>query len=110
MASNCAVTKEPLWGQVYCDNKKKFANSKFAVESNAVILLYACSGFVLITEKQIKVSECQSLVQCPHRNELYFTQYNFLFFFPPVFKEDNNTRVLFERVLTSGSLPPEKSG
>ncbi|KAM9014940.1 cleavage stimulation factor subunit 3 isoform 1-T1 [Guaruba guarouba] len=24
--------------------------------------------------------------------------------------EDNNTRVLFERVLTSGSLPPEKSG
>uniref|UniRef100_A0A6I8S1X9 Cleavage stimulation factor subunit 3 n=1 Tax=Xenopus tropicalis TaxID=8364 RepID=A0A6I8S1X9_XENTR len=26
------------------------------------------------------------------------------------FPEDNNTRVLFERVLTSGSLPPEKSG
>lgn len=24
--------------------------------------------------------------------------------------EDNNTRVLFERVLTSGSLSPEKSG
>lgn len=31
----------------------------------------------------------------------------FLFF---VFTEDNNTRVLFERVLTSGSLSPEKSG
>lgn len=30
-----------------------------------------------------------------------------LWLLPP---EDNNTRVLFERVLTSGSLSPEKSG
>lgn len=26
-----------------------------------------------------------------------------------LFSEDNNTRVLFERVLTSGNLEPEKS-
>lgn len=24
--------------------------------------------------------------------------------------EDNNTRVVFERILTSGSMPPERSG
>lgn len=33
---------------------------------------------------------------------------NFAFLLPPT--EDNNTRVLFERVLTSGSLSQEKSG
>lgn len=56
------------------------------------------------------------LIQCAHLFEwtsfnlslIYFTQCDF--FFLSIFKEDNNTRVLFERVLTSGSLPPEKSG
>lgn len=111
-SSSCAVIKDPLSGQVYCGNKKKSANNKFTVEPDAVILLYPCSDFVLITVKQIEVSECQSLVQRPHRNELHFIQCDFSFFFfsPSVFQEDNNTRVLFERVLTSGSLPPEKSG
>lgn len=37
--------------------------------------------------------------------------YKFLIIFRIIFlfSEDNNTRVLFERVLTSGSLEPEKS-
>lgn len=80
-SSSCAVIKDPLSGQVYCGNKKKSANNKFTVEPDAAILLYPCSDFVLITVKQIEVSECQSLVQRPHRNELHFIQCDFSFFF-----------------------------
>lgn len=82
-SSSCAVIKDPLSGQVYCGNKKKSANNKFTVEPDTVILLYPCSDFVLITVKQIEVSECQSLVQRPHRNELHFIQCDFSFFFFP---------------------------
>lgn len=44
---------------------------------------------------------------------LYNLKYSFISYyfliFVSFFSEDNNTRVLFERVLTSGSLEPEKS-
>lgn len=71
-------------------------------------MLRFCSNYCK-TNWSIRMSVF-SAASTPKWAAFYSVWFFFFFFFPSVFQEDNNTRVLFERVLTSGSLPPEKSG
>lgn len=110
-SNSCAVIKEPELGSVCHYQWKQTSKEQIHIE---VLCGYSDLFLYLLKFKSMKVSLVLYSVYTSlwmdifYLSLIYFTQCDF--FFLSIFKEDNNTRVLFERVLTSGSLPPEKSG